>query len=269
MNKKLIKKYLKTGGCLPSPEDSRDYTIKDAVACMVAHFPEEFCLNGMSVLNQGAVGSCVAHACATAMGYGELQSGFKNAHNFSRGYIYGNRRPTDHQEEGMIVRQALKQLNHCGDCEYKDFPYNEPYPKVKAKIENNKTELAEKAAPFKILNYFRCYSETEVKAALMNQGAVIITIPVYESFAKNCPLPKEGEKKEGYHAMCVIGWNKDGWIIQNSWSAFWGDKGKLYLPYEYPITEFWGITINDSLPEPKKDNIFIRIINWIISLFKK
>lgn len=266
-DKKLFEKYF-TDGCQPSPLDTRDYTLESV--CMGAvPIPKTYLRNDMKVLNQGSIGSCVAHACATAMGYGEKLGG-NQPHDFSRGFIYGNRKDTDHQGEGMYIRQALKQLNHCGDCEYTDFPYNETYPKVKAKINADKDNLLKKAEPFKIVNYFRCYTKEEVQLALLNQGAVVISIPVYNTFSADCPIPKSTDTYKGGHAMCVIGWDETGWIIQNSWSKAWGKKGTLHLPYEYPINEFWGITVNTDVPQPeKKKNWFQRFIAWLSSLFEK
>ena len=267
-NKKYFQKYFSNGGCIPSPYDSRDYTVS-TVSLAEAELPEEYLVEGMKVLDQGSIGSCVAHACATAMGYGEIKSGIA-AHDFSRGFIYGNRRESDWQGEGMYVRQALKQLNHNGDCEYKEFPYNEEYPKVKERIESNKDYLLEKAKPFSIVNYFRCNSESEVKRTLLNQGAVVLSIPVYDSFDTNCPLPQEEDEYIGGHAMCIIGWDKNGWIIQNSWSKSWGDKGKLYLPYDYPITEIWGLTINSGCPAPEEEKSLLdKIFDFIQSLLTK
>ena len=266
-DQKIFKKYF-TDGCQPSPLDVRDYTI-DMVAMAEAPLPDTYLCNGMAVLNQGLVGSCVAHACATAMGYGEKKSGNK-AHDFSRGYIYGNRKETDHQGEGMYIRQALKQLNHCGDCQYDDFPYNETYPNVKNKIEKNKENLANLALPFKIENYFRLYSNDEIKKALLNQGAVVMSMPIYSSFAAECPLPTADDKYEGGHAMCLIGWDETGWIIQNSWSKSWGNKGTLHVPYEYPFNEFWGITVNLDVPQPKKKKSWLTtLIEYLCDLFAK
>ena len=265
-DKKLFKKYF-VDGCQPSPLDVRDYTI-EMVAMAEAPLPETYLCNSMKVLNQGSVGSCVAHACATAMGYGEIRGG-NAAHDFSRGYIYGNRKATDYQGEGMYLRQALKQLNHCGDCEYADFPYNENYPSIKIKIAKESNRLATLAKPFKIINYFRLYSENEIKRALLNQGAVILSMPIYSSFSAECPLPAKNDKYEGGHAMCLIGWDKTGWIIQNSWSKAWGKKGTLHVPYDYPFNEFWGITVNTDVPQPKKRKWFEKIFLEIAALFKR
>ena len=263
-DKKIFEKYF-VDGCMPSPHDSRDYT-RESVCLVSQHIPETYLSTGMKVLNQGSVGSCVAHACATALGYGEKLGG-NIPHDYSRGFIYGNRRVTDHQGEGMYLRQALKQLNHCGDCEYVDFPYNEVYPKVKARIEADKENLLAKAEPYKIVNYFRCYTDEDVKLALLNQGAVVISIPVYSSFAADCPIPSADDTYRGGHAMCVVGWDETGWIIQNSWSAAWGKKGLMHLPYKYPINEFWGITVNPTVPQPKEEKWYVKLWKAIWTFF--
>lgn len=260
-DEKLLEKFMKIDGCLPSPEDERDYTV-ERVSLAEVPLPEEYIVSGMKILNQGAIGSCVAHACATSMGYGELQIGAELAHDFSRGYIYGNRSITDYQGEGMCTRQALKQLHHCGDCELEDFPYNETYPSVKARIEKNEEELSKKASNFKILNYFRCYSDDEAKRTIMANGSAIIAIPIYSSFGGDCPVPSDTDKYKGNHAMCVVGWDKTGWIIQNSWGKSWGKNGLLHLPYEYPINEIWGITISPTMPKPKKASLWHKITYW-------
>ena len=103
----------------------------------------------------------------------------------------------------------------------------------------------------------------------MNQGAVIVSINVYSSFAGDCPLPSENDTLSGGHCMALVGWDETGWIIQNSWGKYWGNKGYLHLPYEYTLKEVWGIVINKDIPEPKKDNIFVRLWNIIKNFFKK
>lgn len=266
-DEKLFKKYM-TDGCAPSPEDSRDYTI-DTIGLTPKEIPEEYIRKGMKVTCQGTVSSCVAHAISTAMGYGEIAKGRTNTHDFSRGFIYANRGEQDYQGEGMYIREALKRLNHYGDCEYEDFPWNKKYPKVKAKLEAGKENYLKKAESFKILNYFRCYTDEEVKQALLNQGAVVLSAPIYSTFAAECPLPSDKDKYKGGHAMCLVGWDKTGWIIQNSWSPFWGDEGFLHLPYDYPVNEWWGITVNLDVPEPTKKPTLSQILDRIIYKLSK
>lgn len=276
-------------GYLPSPPDARDYTY-DRI-CMLAveqELPEEYITDRkVPILNQGCNSDCVAHAIATATAHGQYKAEHK-FNDLSRGYIYGNRRVLDHQGEGMFIRQALKNFNHDGDCLTSKFPYTGSYPVMKEKIAEKAEEYAEAAAKLKLVNYCRLYSETEIKKAIMNQGAVVVGITTYkDSFGEHIKIPTKDSVPSGGHAMCCIGWNKEGWIIQNSWGSWWGDHGLCYMPYEYPVDEWWGLTASPSLPDPERDNFLKRIggwfkmistnlvtgfriiKNWLINLFKK
>jgi len=43
---------------------------------------------------------------------------------------------------------------------------------------------------------------------------------------------------------CLIGWNKDYIIGQNSWGDLWGDKGLFYIPPTYLPFEAWAILVD-------------------------
>ena len=262
---KLIQSLYRLDGVIPSPEDKRDYT-PATVAMATPTTPEEYRLpHNALVLNQGVYGSCVAHSLATAMYYGEAVAGVKK-NNFSRGFIYGNRLDSQHQGEGMVPREALYQLNHDGDCLYKDFPYNNTYPWCRAKIKKNELELKKKARPYTIANYFALTTREEIKQALMTCGAVICCVPVYSGFSGNTPLPEPKEMCSGYHALCLVGWDKEGWILQNSWGYEWGNKGFLHIPFAYPVQEWWGINVTREAPL----NVFIRKVSeFLKSIFSK
>ncbi len=261
--------FVSFDGTTPSPEDDRDYT-PAMVVSEIREFPEEYEAPETEILSQGSIGSCVAHSCATALSSGEKTT-YHKFNKYSRGYIYGNRAILDHQGEGMHIRQALKQLNHCGDVFYEDFPYNKKYPEVKALIEENKEKLAKKALPHAIINYYRCYTEADIKEAIMDKGGCIICVPVYTDFSRNLSKSKT-KKLRGYHAMVIVGWTKDGqWIVQNSWGVNWGYEGKLLMDKNYPVSEYWGITVNspdNTEAVEKKDNFFVRLFKSIIKFFK-
>lgn len=204
-DKELAKKF-KFRGVKPSADDDRDF-----VACITSestNFPKEYLSNATDVLNQGSIGSCVAHACASALSQSE-ETQIKKHNNFSRGYIYGNRREADHQDEGMIIREALKNLNHCGDVLYDDFPYNLVYPRVKKLINDDKENLSKKAFAHRVTEYSRCYSESQIKNAIIENGSVIICVPVYKNFGRDLHKPSDKDKCTGYHAMIIVGWTKD------------------------------------------------------------
>lgn len=260
-------------GAMPSPEDDRDFT-PAMVTAEVREFPEEYEAPATEILNQGSIGSCVAHSCATALAEGE-EVNYEKHKEYSRGYIYGNRAATDSQGEGMYMRQALKNLNKSGAVYYPDFPYNKTYPEVKALIEKDAEELAKKAEPHKIINYYRCYTEEDIKAAVMDRGGCLICVPVYTDFARNLSKTKTN-KLRGYHAMIIVGWTKEGqWIVQNSWGKSWGYDGKLLMNTDYPVNEYWGITVNsntdlgDDVKPAPVENWFIRFLRAIKDFFKK
>src|SRR5699024_6744740 len=119
-------------------------------------------------LNQGSIGSCVPHSIATALVYAEYKKGFKRYHDFSRGYLYGNRLDIDTQNEGMVPRQALKSFNHNGDVLYTTFPWNMTYPKCKAKIDAESNDRLEREAKNYLLGgYYRLKSEKEIKLFIL------------------------------------------------------------------------------------------------------
>lgn len=254
-------------GYIPSPEDSRDWKPEDVMEAE-APLPKTYRTEGkVGIMNQLSYSSCVAHALSAAMQYGEYKAGFKHTHDFSRGFIYANRRDTDWQGAGMITREALKQLNHCGDCMQETFAVLDNYKNTKKALEEKKDYYLSEALPYTITNYFRCETEEDVKKALINQGAVVVCVNIYPSFGGEAKAPQPGDKSKGGHAMCLVGWDETGWIIQNSWSSLWGNKGYCHLPYDYPVKEWWGITVDSSLPEPEVPNIFVRIFRKIKYFF--
>ena len=46
------------------------------------------------------------------------------------------------------------------------------------------------------------------------------------------PLIDRKERADGGHAIAIVGYTGDGFIIQNSWGDGWGNKGFALLPYE-------------------------------------
>lgn len=244
--------------CRPSPPDERDYQLTYLTPLQIS-FPEEFYLPyNHQIKNQGSIGSCVAHACTYAR---EMVEENQNGEykQFSPGFIYGMRESDDYQGEGMFPREALDELLKLGICDYSLFPYNDTYPNVKSLLDKQRDTLIQNALPHRITAYVRLNSVEEIKTALMQLGPVLIGIPVYESFYRVSsdglvPIPQSGEKFYGGHSMVIVGWKKDKWIVLNSWSQGWGDNGKCYLPFDFPIWEKWSIT-DKFYPEIGGDNV--------------
>lgn len=263
-----------------SPTDVRDYRI--AKVAKAIEFPAEFELNLCAVKNQGSVGSCVGHSLAETIEYHNKEQE-KTDKKMSIGFIYGNRKNSLHKQEGMIVREALSAVCKYGDVCYEDFPYNKEVPEIINLFEKNFDKLKDKAYPNRFSTYFRLFSDSEIKQALMNHGPVIFAMNWYRDMKVD---PKTGiistaeNKKdvEGGHCMVIYGWNENGWKIRNSWGTTWGIKGNAILPYDISRSETWGVTDevigeNSDVVKPIFNTTFLKflakIINWFANLFKK
>lgn len=251
----------------PSPYDARDYKAKEYVATGTR--PDTFSEDDVPVLNQGKVGSCVAHSLSILVyiierrkKINELKKNFsdsfsqldikelskKMSKQYSTDFIFHNRLETDYQGEGMYIRQALSQLCKCGDCEFKDLPTNTSYPNKNTTAFVN--ILKEKAIQNRTKLYYRCEDIEDILNSIFETGAVAITIKSWRSFktfmirdddTMVLSIPKENEEYTGYHCIVAVGYNEKGIIVQNSYGKYWGNNGRAIMPFDYPIEEAWGV----------------------------
>ena len=270
--------YDKTFGALPLQADVRDYKL-NLKPTAGFQFPESFELSHPPIKNQGSVGSCVAHAVVeTAEYFHRLQVGVYE--HLSTGFVYGNRRNSLNKKSGMYVREALRNMCKCGTPYYGFFWENIEVPQAIELFERRYDDILEYALPNRFSTYFRLFSDDDIKLALMNYGPVVFAMNWHD----NDYVDEHGilrvdtkSKKVGGHCMMIYGWNKDGWLIQNSWGTHWGNQGCAILPYSTKKTEAWGITdeIIDGSEEIKKpyNTTFLRwlakVFNWIINLFRR
>lgn len=238
--------YIESFGAIFSPKDVRDYRVSLSVNS--ENFPETFELTMPNVKNQGSVGSCVAHSLAIVVEYFSRLQG-DETRDMSVGYIYGNRTTSGHYGSGMIVRDALAALAESGDVVQTLFPYNEEVPDILNRFNTSHAKLIAKSYPYRITSYYRVYTETEIKAALMQHGPVVIAMEWFKDIkVKQGIITTEAktDKKNYSHCIVIYGWNNQGWKIQNSWGTYWGNKGRAILPFNIPIQEAWGVIDNFS-----------------------
>lgn len=272
-----IKDGFVAGGVRPSPYDARDYRLSKK-ACAI-NIPEEYMVEYLPrVKDQKSVGSCVAHSLSSIVEYNNfVQEGKKT--EMSTGFIYGNIKEGGDRTPGMCPRNALQNLQMHGDCTKKDFPENIERPEA-VDLFNEKYEgLKDKAYKYRISNYFRLYTEEEIKTAIMKYGLVTFSIPWYTEYSlTNDVLKPKSNKVSGHHMVTIYGWNKNGYLMQNSWGIFWGRLGRCVLSYDYKISEAWGVVDNivnhddEDIVTPYKSAIgrfFVKIINLFANLFAK
>ena len=265
-----MKDIIETFGTLNSPFDARDYKL---VASATETFPDVFELPKVTVKNQGAVSSCVAHAVSSVVEYHH-----KKQHNekrsFSTEFIYGLREEDYYVGKGMRIRNALNTLLKYGDVPTADFRGNNEYQRAMKNVNAKLEELKEKAYPHRISSYFRIYDENALKSALMEHGYVVVSMNWHKGIVLVNGIYTPNDKISGRHAVVLYGWNKDGWLAQNSWGTLFGNKGRFIIPFDFKFNEMWGITdnITENIVKPKTGkfwDMFYKIYNAIVNLFVK
>lgn len=219
-----------------SPEDSRDFQLKVEE---YGELPEEYLPEKrIPVTNQWRSSSCVSHALSTAMSYCELRQGYDESNIYSKGFIYANRDDETDYSEGMVTREAIKVLHKEGDCLHHQFRWHMSRTITVSKaFQKRKEELESLALPYKIAAYYRLSSDEDIKKAVYYYGAAVMAYPMRKS--NGAYIEAATDKITGSHAITVIGWDKTGWWLQNSWGKLYGKRGLYHMSYDYDWRECW------------------------------
>lgn len=269
------KKIIEMLGALPFRADVRDYKLSFAQE----EYPESFKLKAPRIKSQGSVGSCVAHSIAEANEWFHREQE-KEDKLMSTGFIYGNRRNSSSKTSGMYVREALANMCKYGNVFKEDFKENKEVPEAIDLFESRFDSLKDKAYPNRFSTYFKLNNDNDIKHALMNYGPVVFAMPWYKDITVKDGIMQVNTKSEksGGHCMLIYGWNKDGWLIQNSWGSNWGSGGRAVLPFDVKKSEAWGVTDevtseNPDIVKPNYNTTFKRfiakILNFFVNLFRK
>jgi hypothetical protein len=167
---------------------------------------------------------------------------------FSPTFTYGNR-ISGENFEGMYIRSCLKKGQADGSVPIDVLPATFTTTKECQKIVLGKKEKLLKAArPFRISSYYQCTNRRQIQQAIMETGAVITGIWIYDCFYK----PEKGTgnikysilkhtQSSGGHAVLLTGWKtvrgKLWWKVLNSWGPLYGVGGYCYIPENYPFVE--------------------------------
>jgi len=145
-------------------------------------------------------------------------------------------------------------------------------------VKAHREELAEKAYPHRITKYFHATNDSEMKRAIMYHGYLYVSIPVRtnDRLVNYVWTTDKNEELEGAHAIVIYGWNKTGWLAQNSWGVNWGNGGRFIIPYGFDFIKVWGTedeyVETDDLESPYSSPIgkfFAKIFNAILNFLLK
>jgi len=228
---------------LKSPEDYRDWKAATIYARTVKSvLPKTLDLRKQlqPIRDQGNQGTCAAQTAACMKEWQEKIDADLSEH-LSPQFVYNLR--VNQNSEGMYGRDVMKILSNHGICRERIFRY---------KTMHEPPENARKdAGNYKIKGYARVETVTDLKKALVKNGPCYISFPTYNFGSQFWKPQTPDEQQRGGHAVTVVGYDKKGFIIRNSWGTRWGERG--YTNYAYSdFGAHWEIwtTIDDQSSEP-------------------
>lgn len=248
--------------------DVRDYTIK-ADAALPDEYQSEITV---PIKNQGSKPTCTAHALASLVEYhNKRQTG--KYRRFSTEFLYGYRPDGYYLGDGMRIKDGLKTLLKVGDVYYTELIGNSCFIVARANVKERCDELLEKARPHRISAYYKLNNADEIKTAIMRDGVVVAAMNTYAGATLDDDIyTYDPSAEHGAHCILIIGWSKDGWLVQNSWGDSYGGDGKFILPFGFKLNEAWGVTDDiTDITTPKRNkwlDVLYKIINSVAKLFR-
>lgn len=166
------------------------------------------------IIDQGARPICVPCSVSTFLNWREnLSDGSKSNNGIDYEEIYSSK---EVEAEGMTFKEAFSYLRHHG--------------------------VSSKKGNLMINEYAMVRSLLQLKYALVMNGPCFGALPVYNN-RPDFWNKYQGDKLQGYHAIAIVGYDEEGFIIRNSWGTSFGDKGytKIQNNEFGKLMEIWTI----------------------------
>lgn len=238
-------------GYRPDVKDSRDISFNKLLAASPKKItPLKASLEAyvVDVLDQGNLGSCVSQAGFQAVRISQVKQ-LKDSKTFtknppigSRLFGYYNSRSYHNEttvDSGTYIRYFFKALNKFGFCPEKVMPYDT------SKFAKRPTFLAYKKAfdQKDPTDYYRI-DETgdsrleKIRLAVANGYPVVFGTSVSNDFCSGIGIngtiaPPINKSIAGGHAMCVVGYESNYFVILNSWGDSFGNNGRILFSGDY------------------------------------
>jgi C1A family cysteine protease len=253
----------------PSRDTERDWQLEQAsaaglVRAAAAAAPpktKDLREDWWKVGDQGSTGSCVGWATADALlRWHFVKSGrIKNTETMSKRFIWMASKETDEfstspttfiENSGTSLKAALDVARKYGAVKENVLPFaGGLYP-------GKPETFYALAAQMKIRSYFnlslsRGGSLDAWKRWLATSGPILTRLDVDRTWddadanAGNLDLYQPRTKRGG-HAVALVGYTADRFIVRNSWGTTWGDKGFAYASLAYAkdaFIEAYGISV--------------------------
>lgn len=240
----------------PDPADLRDRPYTPPPRSLAQQFPADsdiatfigtYTRAGL-ILDQGQEGACTGFGLACVINYLRWRGAGmpKRLASVSPRMLYHFARRYDEYAgenyEGSSCRGALKGWYHNGVCSETKWPYalgDNALPSV---------GWDRDAVEHTLGVYYRIDTQsiTDMQAAIQEVGAIYASAYTHagwqgvqasaQAASSHASLPiidYDGKpQRSGGHAFALVGFNRDGFILQNSWGKDWGSGGFAVIRYD-------------------------------------
>ncbi len=223
----------------PDLPDARDWCYQAALINLENHIDPP---RNLHILNQQDEPACTGFALAAVINYLNQQRG-ENKKKASMRMLYEMAKRNDEWEgelySGSSCRGAIKGWYNMGVSEEHLWSYEANKPG------SFSVEAAKNARSNTIGAYYRLqHNVADFHAALNEAGVIYCSSRVHQGWQQK--QLKDGviqpsEKYAGSHAFAIVGYNQQGFWVQNSWGRQWGKDGLAIWRYED-----WQINIQDA-----------------------
>ena len=149
---------------------------------------------------------------------------------------------------GSSCRGAIRGWHHHGVCLNRTWPYKQPGPLFEdAPDAATRNAWLREAAEHPLGAYYRIATGSipDMQAAIQQVHAIYASAWVHDGWLNEAPpdAPASGDltpllidwsfanRTLGVHAFAIVGYNRHGFIVQNSWGKGWGTRGFGLLSY--------------------------------------
>ncbi len=229
--------------------DFRDWTYQPALVQLASSVPKP---RGLTILDQKDEGACTGFALAAVINV--LRKRGRRPGQVSQRMLYEMAKRHDewrgYKYEGSSCRGAINGWYNMGVCK------NTLWPFVTGESGHLTVKAAKDARKNTLGAYYRLGTRlSDFHAALNEVGVIYCSANVHDGWEKPSkttsviPMRKE---PAGGHAFAIIGYNKKGFWVQNSWGSKWGTSGTalwLYEDWQRNLSDAWVLRLALETPQ--------------------
>lgn len=190
------------------------------------------------ILDQGQEGACTGFGLATVIHFLlKTRKTISTTDQISPRMLYEMAKKYDEwageDYVGSSARGAIKGWHKHGVCLHSLWPYDPANPD-----KNLTAARVENAANFPLGAYYRVNHKdfSALHCALAEVGILFATSRVHDGWfhpdVTTGEISYEGQDIAGAHAFAIVGYNENGFWIQNSWGTKWGKNGFALVSYD-------------------------------------